>query len=65
MNVLNTNRDLGPQPQLDTTNRLSRFRTLNDSNSRIYKFAFIHRGKMLPYAITGTDAGLLDQPHTA
>ncbi len=57
--------NLTPQPQLDITNRLYRFRILNGSNSRIYKLAFIHRGKMLPYAIIGTDAGLLDRPYTA
>ena len=57
--------NLTPQPQLDIANRLYRFRILNGSNSRIYKLAFIHRGKTLPYAIIGTDAGLLDQPYTA
>ena len=57
--------NLTPQPQLDIANRLYRFRVLNGSNSRIYKLAFIHRGKMLPYAIIGTDAGLLERPYTA
>ena len=56
--------NLTPQPQLDITNRLYRFRILNGSNSRIYKLAFVHRGKTLPYAVIGTDAGLLDRPHT-
>lgn len=55
--------NLTPQPRLDIANRLYRFRILNGSNSRIYKLAFIHRGKMLPYAIIGTDAGLLDRPY--
>lgn len=57
--------NLTPQPQLDIANRLYRFRILNGSNSRIYKLAFIHRGKTLPYTIIGTDAGLLDRPYTA
>ena len=57
--------NLTPRPQLEIANRLYRFRILNGSNSRIYKLAFIHREKMLPYAIIGTDAGLLDQPYTA
>ena len=57
--------NLTPQPQLDIANRLYRFRILNGSNSRIYKLAFIHRGKMLPYAIIGTDAGLLDRSYAA
>lgn len=57
--------NLTPQARLDIANRLYRFRILNGSNSRIYKLAFIHRGKMLPYAIIGTDAGLLDQPYAA
>jgi len=56
--------NLTPQPQLDISNRLYRFRILNGSNSRIYKLAFIHRGKALPYAIIGTDAGLLERPYT-
>ena len=57
--------NLTPQPQLDIASRLYRFRILNGSNSRIYKLAFMHRGNMLPYAIIGTDAGLLERPHTA
>ncbi|MHB1331928.1 MAG: multicopper oxidase family protein [Sulfuriferula sp.] len=57
--------NLTPRPQLDIANRLYRFRILNGSNSRIYKLAFIQHGKMLPYAIIGTDAGLLEHPHTA
>ena len=57
--------NLTPQPQLNIANRLYRFRILNGSNSRIYKLAFVHRGKTLPYAIIGTDAGLLDRPYTA
>lgn len=57
--------NLTPRPQLDITNRLYRFRICNGSNSRIYKLAFIQRGKILPYAIIGTDAGLLERPYTA
>ena len=56
--------NLTPQPQLDIANRLYRFRILNGSNSRIYKLAFVSRGKMLPYSVIGTDAGLLDRPYT-
>ena len=57
--------NLTAQPQLDIANRLYRFRILNGSNSRIYKLAFMHRGKMLPYSIIGTDGGFLDRPYTA
>jgi len=57
--------NLTPQPRLDIANRLYRFRILNGSNSRIYKLALMHRGTALPYAIIGTDAGLLDRPYTA
>ena len=56
--------NLTPKPQLDIANRLYRFRILNGSNSRIYKLAFIHGEKALPYTIIGTDAGLLDRPYT-
>ena len=56
--------NLTPQPQLDITNSLYRFRILNGSNSRIYKLAFVHRGKTLPYTVIGTDAGLLERPYT-
>ena len=55
--------NLTPQPQLDIANRLYRLRLLNGSNSRIYKLAFLHRGKMLPYTVIGTDAGLLERPY--
>ena len=57
--------NLTPHPQLDIANRLYRFRILNGSNSRIYKLAFVHSGKKLPYTIIGTDAGLLDRPYPA
>ena len=57
--------NLTPKPQLDIANRLHRFRVLNGSNSRIYRLAFVHRGKLLPYAVIGTDAGLLERPYTA
>ena len=57
--------NLTPKSQLKIDNRLYRFRVLNGSNSRIYKLAFVQRGKMLPYTIIGTDAGLLERPHAA
>ena len=57
--------NLTPQPQLNVAPRLYRFRILNGSNSRIYKLAFVHQTKTLPYAIIGTDAGLLDRPYSA
>ena len=57
--------NLTPQSQLKIENRLYRFRVLNGSNSRIYKLAFVQRGKTLPYTIIGTDAGLLEQPYAA
>ena len=56
--------NLTPQPQLDIANRMYRFRILNGSNSRIYKLAFVQRGKTMPYAVIGTDAGLLERPYT-
>lgn len=55
--------NLTPHPKLEITNRLYRFRVLNGSNSRIYKLAFVHGDKMLPYSIIGTDAGLLERAH--
>ena len=54
-----------PNAQFDIGNRLYRFRILNGSNSRIYKLAFMHKDKLLPYTVIGTDAGLLERPHTA
>lgn len=57
--------NLTPRPQLDITNRLYRFRILNGSNSRIYKLAFVQNGKVLPYIVIGTDAGLLERPYPA
>ena len=54
-----------PNAQFDISNRLYRFRILNSSNSRIYKLAFTHKDKLLPYTVIGTDAGLLERPHTA
>lgn len=56
--------NLTPHAQLDISNRVYRFRVLNGSNSRIYKLAFVHNGKALPFSIIGTDAGLLERPYS-
>lgn len=57
--------NLTPHPQLDISNQLYRFRILNGSNSRVYKLAFVQGGKILPFTIIGTDAGLLERPYIA
>lgn len=57
--------NLTPNSQLKIETRPYRFRLLNGSNSRIYKLAFVQRGKMLPYTVIGTDAGLLERPYAA
>lgn len=48
-----------PDPQLDVAAGLYRLRLLNGSNARILKLAF---AGMLPFAVIGTDGGLLDKP---
>lgn len=55
--------NLTAHAQLDIANQLYRFRILNGSNSRIYKLAFAQSGKLLPFTIIGTDAGLLERPY--
>lgn len=56
--------NLTPHAQLDISNRVYRFRVLNGSNSRIYKLAFVHKGKALPFSIIGTDAGFLERSYS-
>ena len=56
--------NLTAHAQLDIANRLYRFRILNGSNSRIYKLAFVQGGKLLPFTLIGTDAGLLERPYS-
>ena len=53
-----------PEPYLDAMTCLHRFRILNASNARTYRLAFTVGGRKLPYAIIGTDGGLLDKPRT-
>lgn len=57
--------NLTPNARLDIAKRIYRFRILNGSNSRIYKLAFVAGGKLLPYQVIGTDAGLLERPYAA
>lgn len=57
--------NLTPNARHDISRRLYRFRILNGSNSRIYKLAFVADGKLLPYHVIGTDAGLLERPYLA
>ena len=56
--------NLTPNAYLTVAPRLYRFRLLNGSNARIYRFAFVKGRTPLNFAVIGTDGGLLDQPHT-
>lgn len=54
--------NMTPEPVLDAMTCLYRFRALNASNARTYLLAFTQGARQLPYAIIGTDGGLLDKP---
>lgn len=54
--------NLTPNAVLAVTPRLYRFRLLNGSNARVYRLAFKREDETLPFAVIGTDAGLLTQP---
>ena len=51
-----------PEPYFDATPRLYRFRILNAANARVFRLAFLLRGKRLPFVLVGTDGGLLERP---
>lgn len=48
-----------PEPYLDASLGLYRFRMLNASNARTYSIAFMQSGRKLPFTLIGTDGGLL------
>jgi FtsP/CotA-like multicopper oxidase with cupredoxin domain len=50
------------EPYLDAVPGLYRFRLLNVSNARMFRLAFLHKGKSLPMRLIGTDGGLLERP---
>ena len=50
-------------PYIDVSQRIYRFRTLNSSNARIYRLAFLKGSEQIPFHIIGNDGGLLDQPY--
>ena len=60
--------NLTPNPYLEMSTRIYRFRLLNGSNARNFRLAFSKVGEedeLLPYQIIGTDGGLLDRPRAA
>jgi blue copper oxidase len=57
--------NLTPNPYLEIGPRFYRFRCLNGSNARVYKFAFMRGKEQLAYQVIGTDGGLLDRPYPA
>jgi suppressor of ftsI/bilirubin oxidase len=57
--------NLTPQPYFRAATRIHRFRILNGSNARIYRFAFRHGERLLDFHVIGGDGGLLDRPRTA
>lgn len=50
-----------PEPHLDVRRALYRFRMANVSNARMFRPAFMHRGRPLPFHLIGTDGGLLER----
>ncbi len=52
-----------PEPYLDVQRALYRFRLANLANARMFRPAFVHRGKPLPFWLIGTDGGLLERSH--
>ena len=51
------------KPFMDVSARIYRFRVVNESNSRLYKLAFLRGSEKLPFYIIGTDGGLLEKPY--
>jgi suppressor of ftsI/bilirubin oxidase len=54
--------NLTPAPCLDCASRVYRFRIVNGSNARIYRFAFVREGEPLEFMLIGADGGLLERP---
>lgn len=52
-----------PEPFLDVQRTLYRFRLANLANARMFRPAFVHGGKPLPFWLIGTDGGLLERSH--
>lgn len=50
-----------PEPHLDVQRALYRFRVANVSNARMFRLAFMLRGRPLPFHLIGTDGGLLER----
>ena len=50
-----------PEPHFDVEPALYRFRLANLANARMFRPAFVHRGKPLPFWLIGTDGGLLER----
>ncbi len=56
--------NLTPNAVLTVTPRTYRLRLLNGSNARIYRLAFVKADAALPFAVIGTDGGLIERPET-
>ena len=54
--------NLTPSPCLDCESRLYRFRIVNGSNARIYRFAFVRENEQVEFTLIGGDGGLLERP---
>ena len=50
-----------PEPHLDVVAGPYRLRIVNVANARMWRLAFVHRGRTLPFRLIGTDGGLLAQ----
>jgi bilirubin oxidase len=50
-----------PEPHRDVVAGLYRLRIANVANARMWRLAFRHRGRSLPFRLIGTDGGLLDR----
>ncbi len=57
--------NLTPNPFLEISPKIYRFRCLNGSNARIYKLSFMRGLEKMEYRVIGTDGGLLDRPYPA
>ena len=57
--------NLTPNAVHTVTPRTYRLRLLNGSNARIYRLAFVKGEISLPFAVIGTDGGLIERPETA
>jgi len=55
--------NLTPNPYLEVTTRVYRFRILNASSARAYRLALVRGSERHPFYIIGVDAGLLEKPY--